>query len=142
MIRLISCIQLTLDKAHLDFFSMPKYFAFNFQYVAFMFENKSKFPSFCLVSLFGSEDTFQKAEYKQKSCSAGLIQKNAVFRKDLSHTLSLVAFHQLRMPSAAGEFFTLDARTPPASRTLPPGSPQLPLDDHTLLSFKNRFTFY
>lgn len=62
MIRLISCIQLTLDKAQLDFFSMQKYFTFNFQYVAFIFESKSNFHSFYLDSLFGSGDTFQKAE--------------------------------------------------------------------------------
>lgn len=52
---------------------MQKYFAFNFQYVAFMFESKSNFHSFYLDSLFGSGDTFQKAENEQKSRSASLI---------------------------------------------------------------------
>lgn len=73
MIRLISCIQLTLDKAQLDFFLCKKSFAFYFQYVAFMFESKSNFHSFYLDSLFGSGDTVQKAENEQKSHSTSLI---------------------------------------------------------------------
>lgn len=144
MIRLISCIQLTLDKAQLDFFLCRNPLHSISSTLLLCLKVNPISILFTLILCLDLETLFKRLKMNRNLTLPASFRRMQFSHKDLSCTLSLVAFHLLKMLSAAGTLYSMQGhRLLPElyPRGLRSGHVQA-LDDHILLSFKSILFFY